>query len=73
MLLESVTSEERVTVQGSADLMMSFCGGMAGLASGFVRRAVGYHMLSVAGLVLVGALLVYAGFMNTRQKAAMLA
>jgi hypothetical protein len=30
-------------------------------------------MLSVAGLVLVGALLVYAGFMNTRQKAAMLA
>jgi MFS family permease len=70
MLLESVTSEERVTVQGSADLMMSFCGGMAGLASGFVRRAVGYHMLSVAGLVLVGALLVYAGFMNTRQKTA---
>jgi MFS family permease len=73
MLLESVTSEERVTVQGSADLMMSFCGGMAGLSSGFIRRAVGYHMLSVVGLVLVGALLVYAGFMNTRQKAAMLA
>jgi MFS family permease len=73
MLIESVPVDKRVTVQGSADLMMSFCGGMAGLASGFVRRAVGYHMLSVAGLVLVGALLVYAGFMNTRQKAAMLA
>ena len=32
--------------QGSADLLMSFCGGMAGFASGFVRRAVGYHMLA---------------------------
>ena len=68
MLLESVTDEQRVTVQGSADLMMSFCGGMAGLSSGFIRRAVGYHMLSVAGLLLVGLLLAYATYIRTRNK-----
>ena len=60
MLIESVPENKRVTVQGSADLMMSFCGGMAGLSSGFIRRAVGYHMLSnvatiAGGLLLVGA------------------
>lgn len=60
MLIESVPEDKRVTVQGSADLMMSFCGGMAGLSSGFIRKAVGYHMLSnvatiAGGLLLVGA------------------
>ena len=69
MLLESVSDDQRVTVQGSADLMMSFCGGMAGLSSGFIRRAVGYHMLSVAGLILVGMLLAYATFDRTRNAA----
>ena len=69
MLLESVSDDQRVTVQGSADLMMSFCGGMAGLSSGFIRRAVGYHMLSVAGLILVGLLLAYATFVRTRNTA----
>lgn len=68
MLLESVSDDQRVTVQGSADLMMSFCGGMAGLSSGFIRRAVGYHMLSIAGLILVGMLLAYATFVRTRTK-----
>lgn len=57
LLIESVPDDKRVTVQGAADLMMSFCGGMAGLASGFVRRAVGYHMLSTFGTLLAGALL----------------
>lgn len=60
MLIESVPEDKRVTVQGSADLMMSFCGGMAGLSSGFIRKAVGYHMLSnvatiAGGLLFVGA------------------
>lgn len=60
MLIESVPDDKRVTVQGSADLMMSFFGGMAGLSSGFIRKAVGYHMLSnvatiAGGLLLVGA------------------
>jgi MFS family permease len=60
LLIESVPDDKRVTVQGAADLMMSFCGGMAGLASGFVRRAVGYHMLSTMGTLLAGALLAAA-------------
>lgn len=60
LLIESVPDDKRVTVQGAADLMMSFCGGVAGLASGFVRRAVGYHMLSTIGTLLAGALLAAA-------------
>lgn len=60
MLLESVGEQDRVTVQGSADLLMSLCGGAAGLSSGFIRKAVGYHMLSVAALVAGGCLLVAA-------------
>ena len=68
MLLESVPGEKRVTVQGSADLMMSFCGGMAGLSSGFIRRAVGYHMLSVFALILVGLLLVFAQWVQASNK-----
>jgi MFS family permease len=67
LLIESVPDDKRVTVQGSADLMMSFCGGLAGLASGFVRRAVGYHMLSTVGTLLAGALLV-AAFMLYRSN-----
>ncbi len=60
MLIESVPESKRVTVQGSADLMMSFCGGMAGLSSGFIRKAVGYHMLSNAATIAGGLLLVGA-------------
>lgn len=60
MLIESVDESNRVTVQGSADLMMSFCGGMAGLSSGFIRKAVGYHMLSNAATIAGGLLLVGA-------------
>lgn len=60
MLLESVSEVDRVTVQGSADLMMSLCGGLAGLSSGFIRRAVGYHMLSASATLAAGALLVAA-------------
>ncbi len=68
MLLESVPAEKRVLVQGSADLMMSFCGGMAGLSSGFIRRAVGYHLLSVFALLLCGALLAFAVFVRGSSR-----
>lgn len=66
MLIESVAETDRVTVQGSADLLMSLCGGIAGLSSGFVRRAVGYHVLSVLGLVAVGVLLAGAVWERAR-------
>lgn len=60
LLVDSVPIEHRVGVQGTADLMMSFCGGMAGFASGFVRRAIGYHLLATAAAIAAGVLLVAA-------------
>ena len=60
LLVESVASGERVAVQGMADLMMSFCGGLAGFGSGFVRRAVGFQMLAAAATVGAAVLLIVA-------------
>ena len=68
MLLQSVAESDRVTVQGSADLLMSLCGGISGLSSGFIRRAVGYHMLSVMGIVMTGILLAAAVFERTARQ-----
>ncbi len=59
LLVESIDDAVRVRVQGTADLLMSFCGGLAGFSSGFIRRAVGFHLLSTASLVLAFVLLVY--------------
>ena len=58
LLVESVPDSSRVTVQGAADLLMSFCGGLAGFSSGFIRKAFGFHMLSNLGTVLALALVV---------------
>ena len=58
LLVDSIDHQIRVRVQGAADLMMSFCGGLAGFSSGFIRKAVGYHVLSNVGTVLAGILLV---------------
>jgi MFS family permease len=63
LLIDSVPDDKRVTVQGAADLMMSFCGGVAGLASGFIRRAVGYHMLANLGTIAAVALLIAAYYL----------
>ncbi|NBY57763.1 MAG: MFS transporter [Actinobacteria bacterium] len=59
LLVESAVESDRVRVQGVADLLMSFCGGLAGFASGFVRRAIGFHLLSFSALVLAAVLVVY--------------
>ena len=45
LLIESVASRARRRA-GHADLTMSLCGAVAGFASGFIRRAVGYHVLA---------------------------
>ena len=58
LLIDSIDEKIRVRVQGAADLTMSFCGGIAGFSSGFIRKAVGYHVLSNIGTVLAGMLLV---------------
>lgn len=61
LLVESVPENSRITVQGAADLLMSFSGGMAGFSSGFIRKAFGFHMLSNLGTVLA-LVLVIIGF-----------
>ncbi len=59
LLVDSFGGENRVQVQGTADLLMSFFGGLAGFASGFVRKAVGFTMLAnVASLLAVVLLIV---------------
>lgn len=72
LLVESVPASSRVTVQGAADLMMSFCGGMAGFSSGFIRKAFGFHMLSNLGtvLALVLAIIGVRRWMTLRMTAA---
>ena len=58
LLVDSVASESRVRVQGTADLLMSFFGGTAGFSSGFIRKAIGFHWLSNLGTVLAAVLLI---------------
>ena len=54
---------ERVELQGTADLMMSFCGGCAAFGSGFIKRAWGFHLLANGTSVAALALAVFAGTM----------
>ncbi len=56
LLVDSVSGDTRVQVQGTADLLMSFFGGLAGFSSGFIRKSVGYSMLG-SGAALLAALL----------------
>jgi MFS family permease len=68
LLIDSVASSERVGVQGTADLTMSLCGAAAGFASGFIRRAVGYHVLAdVAAAAALGLLI--AAYVASRRSA----
>ncbi len=60
LLSESIAADVRVRVQGSADLLMSLCGGIAGFSSGFIRKGIGYNSLAVVGMVLTGLLLAIA-------------
>ena len=60
LLIDSVPVSRRVGVQGAADLLMSFCGGLAGFASGFVRRAIGFHLLAAGAALAAGTLIVLA-------------
>lgn len=60
MLTGAVPPDTRVEVQGTADLTMSFCGGIAAFSSGFVKQAWGFHLLADAAALLAGLLLVAA-------------
>jgi MFS family permease len=69
LLSESVPDDQRVAVQGSADLMMSLCGGVAGFSSGFIRRALGFHMLANLATLAAGVLFVvaFSAYQQTRR------
>ena len=47
---------------------MSFCGGLAGFSSGFIRRAVGFHILATLATVAAGLLLVAAASARSRSR-----
>ncbi len=63
LVTSSVALDERVELQGTADLMMSFCGGCAAFGSGFIKRAWGFHVLANGTSVAALALAVFAGTM----------
>ncbi len=69
ILTGAVPANARVEVQGTADLTMSFCGGIAAFASGFVKQAWGFHMLANAATLLAGVLLVVAYTHHLRTRA----
>ncbi|HNJ96870.1 MAG TPA: MFS transporter [Ilumatobacteraceae bacterium] len=69
ILTGAVPSDSRVEVQGTADLTMSFCGGSAAFASGFVKQAWGFHMLANAATLSAGLLLVAAYTRHLRTRA----
>ena len=53
LLVDSVPIQHRVRVQGSADVAMSLCGGLAGFSSGFIRKSFGFPWLSIFGTFVV--------------------
>ncbi len=72
LLIDQVPLEDRVGVQGLSDLLMSAAGGLAGFGAGFVRRAVGYHVLAeLATLAAAGLLVVaHSAWRSARTRAA---
>ncbi|MCE9623408.1 MAG: MFS transporter [Actinomycetia bacterium] len=68
LLIGTVPVESRVEVQGTADLTMSFCGGIAALASGFVKQAWQFHTLANSATVMAGLLLVAGYTQSLRQR-----
>jgi hypothetical protein len=64
MLTGAVPDSSRVEVQGTADLTMSLCGGIAAFASGFIKQAWSFHLLADAATLLAGGLLVL-GYLQT--------
>jgi hypothetical protein len=64
MVIDATPASARVGVQGAADLMMSLCGAIAGFSSGFIRSAVGFHILALCA----GALATGMGLMAARAR-----
>lgn len=56
LVTESVPEDERVAVQGSADLVTSAVSGIGALGAGFIFNSAGYHILSIGNTVVAGCL-----------------
>ncbi|MFZ9629514.1 MAG: MFS transporter [Ilumatobacteraceae bacterium] len=69
ILTSAVPAGARVEVQGTADLTMSFCGGIAAFSSGFIKAAWGFHLLADSATVVAGLLLVAAYAASLRMRA----
>jgi predicted MFS family arabinose efflux permease len=69
LVTSSVSADERVEVQGTADLLMSFCGGCAAFGSGFIKRAWGFHLLANGTSLAALALAVFAASRVLRSRA----
>ena len=67
LLSESVSAEDRVSVQGAADLLASVVSGGAALSSGVVLSMAGYHVLSMIGIA-ASAVLLLAGVTRDRTS-----
>jgi MFS family permease len=59
LLVDAIPADLRIRTQGAADLLMSGCGALAGFSSGFIRSAVGYHVLSLFSLAFAAVLLAW--------------
>lgn len=69
LLTESVEDQDRVAVQGAADLATNIASGSGALASGIVLDMAGFHILSMVGMAAAGGLLVHAFFENRLDSA----
>jgi MFS family permease len=69
LLIQSVPAAAKVSVQGTADLLMVASGAVAGFSSGFIRKAVGYSSLSLLAAA-VAALLGVAAVRAFRDQRA---
>jgi len=69
LLIDSIPLSHRVAVQGAADLTMSVCGGLAGVAYGFIMNAVGFQLLAVISACAT-VLILYGAFRSTHDVTA---
>lgn len=66
LVSESVRPSMKVEVQGTADLSMSLCGGLAAFASGFIKQEWGFHVLADMSAIAAAGLLIVVWLTRTR-------
>ena len=70
LLTESVATQDRTTVQGLSDTVMSLAGAGGGALAGLVLAAVGYGMLNVWTITLVALVVIAVLLLGWRTKTA---